>query len=559
MQDHGLDKQRSRLGLSRRSTGIQKASAALSKSAALSVRPHAQASPSLMMQQVSVPSQSVATDPVDPGPTAATAVAASEPGMAPAVATWVPLSAGLGSSATPHIDRVIALGSRRAPHLAGTRVKIYCSQVGRGIKSRHSLSSTVGGDSGYSRRVKQKVEALDLMIWRCECARKVITKGAPIPASSLSGQDMAQPQSLGPTAPVAGIIANQVAAGLGATQGLPANNVSAPQTLPTSTSGGNQAPAATQLPAYNRQNQQPAGNDSEVDPHMQLQGQRTSDQGELIYQLPSSAPLLTEADSALLTHISPVSSEPQHYARPAQLSAGQDMPSGAGLSHSSLQVPPHSPSSSPANPSPAASCQSSPSSASLAGLIPPTTAVTVSSLTQPPYNMISAARAASLREDIVPAVMPQVAAQTSMPAAFSARPDADGTSLDVCNGNVPVRGPLGMIMGSLRPELLSQLPVLKGVLRAQSSIRLPPTPDSESLERHAALRREHSSFSRSSAMDKLLDGPDIGQLQRKEAVSTAGLLDLAMSTALPAGDLEPDMFAAFFEDSGAFDRPDPAV
>ena len=54
--------------------------------------------------------------------------------------------------------------------------------------------------------------------------------------------------------------------------------------------------------------------------------------------------------------------------------------------------------------------------------------------------------------------------------------------------------------------------------------------------------------------------PDDGALQRKGPVSTSGLLDLAMSNTLSTGDLEPDMFAAFFEDSNAVgDKSDPDI
>ena len=385
------------------------------------------------------------------------------------------------------------------------------------------------------------------MIWRCECARKVITKGAPIPASSLSGQNAAKPQSTGPIGPVPGVIANQVAARLGSTHNVPTPSDSAAEALPSSSLNGNQAPAASQLPTF--QNQQVAScSGPEGHLHMQPQRQRNSDEGELIHQLPSSAPLLDQEDSALLTQISSVSTAQQHQARPNHVPSGdpaQHMPSAAaGLNQGNLQMPQHS-----SSPSPPVSRQSSPSSASLAGLIPPTTAVTVPSPSLPPYNMISAARAASLQDDAIPPVLLQDPTETTMPAA------ADTAALSICNGQAPVCRPFGTVMESLQPELLSQLPVLKGVLRAQSSVGLPSTPDTHSLERHAALRREQSSFSGSSAMEKVQQGLLGGDLQRKEAVTASGSLDLAISTALPAGELEPDMFAAFFEDSGAFDRP----
>lgn len=532
MQDRGLEKQRSRLGLSRRSTGIQKVSAGPTTSVSLTVRPHAAASPSITLLQATAPNQSPAAAAVAPGPTAVATPGLSSVSMPLAVATRVPSPAGLSSPAVPHIDKVIALGSRKAPHLAGTRVKIYCSQGGRGLDSRHALSSTVGGDSSSSRRVKQKVEALDLMIWRCECARKVITKGAPIPASSLSGQDVHQPLFLVPS--------------------ISTNQAAAADTLRSSSFGGNQPPAAAQLAVVTSQNQQaassrPEGNDDDCLPY---QRGRSSDEGELIHQLPGSAPMLTQEDSALLPQIRLLPPEPQHPAR-------HDRSAHTDASQHNILLHPHSLTNSQPDLSPPVSRQSSPSSASLAGLIPVTTAVTAPSLVQPPYNMISAARAASLNDDTVPAVVLHDAVPSSALPACPARPDAD-TAAPSYHGDVPVCRPLGLVMDSLRPELLSQLPVLKGVLRAQSSIRLPSTPDSESLERHAALNREHSSFSRSTAMDKVQDGLGDGDVQRKEVFNTSGVLDLAMPTALPPGDMEPDMFAAFF-DSGAFDRPDSAV
>jgi len=74
------------------------------------------------------------------------------------------------------------------------------------------------------------------------------------------------------------------------------------------------------------------------------------------------------------------------------------------------------------------------------------------------------------------------------------------------------------------------------------------------------LNRERSSFSKTMSMDGVQQDSTAASLQRKGMLSTSGLLDLAMSEALPAADLEPDMFAAFFADSGTFsDKPDPAV
>ncbi len=113
----------------------------------------------------------------------------------------------------------------------------------------------------------------------------------------------------------------------------------------------------------------------------------------------------------------------------------------------------------------------------------------------------------------------------------------------------------------LQEQVLPKLPMLSGVLRVQDSVGIPDTPDSEQLEHHAALNREHCSFSKNVSANGLQhDHAALAPLQRKEVLSTSGLLDLAMSDALPAEDLEPDMFAAFFADSGAYsDQPDSAV
>jgi len=113
-------------------------------------------------------------------------------------------------------------------------------------------------------------------------------------------------------------------------------------------------------------------------------------------------------------------------------------------------------------------------------------------------------------------------------------------------------------VGQQRP--LAELPALNKALRMQDSVGIPDTPDTESLEHHAALNRERSSFSKTMSMDGVQQDSTAASLQRKGMLSTSGLLDLAMSEALPAADLEPDMFAAFFADSGTFsDKPDPAV
>ena len=533
------------------------------------ILPHASASPAISAtQDPSSPSATAAAMPVAiPSTSAATAGVA--PGVATsshmAVAARIPPPARLGSSAAPHIDRIIANGSRRAPHLSGTRVKIYCSQGGRGIKSRRPLCAP-GLDNSSSRRVRQKVEALDLMIWRCECARKVITKGAPIPVSTLSGPDrpkpLAQPQSF----PVAGLIANQVAARLGVSQ-----SVSSVSQLPPMTSlGGNQATAAGQLLAYTSQTGQgpdhlPASSQHEA--QSQHGRQCSPDPVELIHQLPSSSPMLAQDDIMLLTHADPQTSNSQQQNRadrwspsPSQgISVLPPVTAACGVTHqSSPRVTSRSPGSSslPPNPSPnpVTSRHSSPASASLAGLIPSTTAVTVPSPhSQPPYSVISAARAATVSDHTVPVVTCQDAPHTSLPPApllhSTGEQDASACVLAAQVGTSEEQ----------QQELLPKLPMLSRALRMQDSVGTPDTPDSEQQEHHAALNRERSSFSKTASGSGQQHVPAVALLQRKEIMSTSGLLDLAMSDALPAGDSEPDMFAAFFADTGAFDKSDLAV
>ena len=565
-----MEKQRSRLGVTRRGSGIQKVTAAAPKTAQLSALPHTSTSPAIFPTHDAYPASTTAVAPAAAAAiastSAATAVAGSESaiiGMPLAVACRVPPPARLGSSSTPHIDRVIALGSRRAPHLGGTRVKIYCSQGGRGIKSRRSACE-LGSDSTTSRRVRQKVEALDLMIWRCECARKVITKGAPIPVSTLSGLDANKPPTLLQSAPVAGLIATQVAARLGATHSLP-TNYSAGQLPPSSTFGGSQGTAALQLPAPMGSSQDlPSSSQQEAGQQLQLQhGRQVSpDPPELIHQLPSSAPMLAQDDNILFRHSAPEASDAQQHVRAGGSSptpSQRHSPSPAvstGYSPSrQAGALSRSPSTSlPANPSPnpLGSRHSSPGSASLAGLIPSTTAVTVPSPhSHAPYSVISAARAAIVSDHTVPVVTIQDA-HISLPATLPITDNARGSSVQMLTLEHPVSI---SEVGQQRP--LANLPALNKALRMQDSVGIPDTPDTESLEHHAALNRERSSFSKTMSMDGVQQETAAASLQRKGMLSTSGLLDLAMSDALPTADLEPDMFAAFFADSGAFS--DPAV
>ena len=551
LQDRGLEKQRSRLGVSRRSTGIHKVTASALKSALPSALPHASTSPASFPSQDPPPASTAAAAAVSAA--AATAVAAAEAvstSMPLAAAFRVPPAARLGSSSAPHIDRVIALGSRRAPHLAGTRVKIYCSQGGRGIKSRRPVC-VAGSDSTTSRRVRQKVEALDLMIWRCECARKVITKGAPIPASTLSGPDCDKPHPQHQSAPLPGLIANQVAARLGAAPSLLAN--SAGQLLPNSRFSRTVASDAPQLPATVSSSQQEAG----THPQLQSERQVSPDPPELIHQLPSSAPMLAQDESLLFRHAdSQPPSEHQQGGRGDRWSPGPSQLKGPAAGHQT-RVLSCSPSSSlPSNPSqnPVGSRHSSPGSASLAGLIPSTTAVTVPSPhSSAPYSVISAARAASVGDHTVPVVTIQEAAPSSLPAMAAGAQDAK-------MGGGSFQDPESAASGLGRHDLLPRLLALNNTLRGQDSVGIPDTPDTECLEHHAALNRQHSSFSKAVSMNGQQDGISAAALQRKGLLSTSGLLDLTMSDALPSEDLEPDMFAAFFADSGALsDKPDPAV
>lgn len=566
-----MEKQRSRLGVTRRGSAIQKVTAAAPKTALLSALPHTSTSPAILPSHDAYPASAAAVAPAAAiaSTSAATAVAGADSaitGKPLAVASRVPPPARLGSSSTPHIDRVIALGSRRAPHLAGTRVKIYCSQGGRGIKSRRSACE-LGSDSTTSRRVRQKVEALDLMIWRCECARKVITTGAPIPVSTLSGPDVNKPPTLLQSVPVAGLIANQVAARLGATQSLP-TNFCAGQLPPSSTFSGSYAAAAPQLPVRRDQDMAehlPTSSQQEAGHQLQLGRQVSPDAPELIHQLPSSAPMLAQDDHILFRHSAPEASDAQQHVRAGGLSptpSQRKSPSPAvstgyspGRQAGALS---RSPSISlPANPSPnpMGSRHSSPGSASLAGLIPSTTAVTVPSPhSHAPYSVISAARAAIVSDHTVPVVTIQDA-HISLPATLPSTDNAKSSSAQLLALEPPVS--LSDV-GQQRP--LAKLPALNKALRMQDSVGIPDTPDSESLEHHAALNRERSSFSKTTSMDGVQQDSAAASLQRKGMLSTSGLLDLAMSDALPAADVEPDMFAAFFADSGAFsDKPDSAV
>ncbi len=406
------------------------------------------------------------------------------------------------------------------------------------------------------------------MIWRCECARKVITKGAPIPVSTLSGPDANKPPALPQSAPVAGLIANQVAARLGATHSLPAN-FSAGQLLPSNTFGGSHATAALQLPVPSDQGvaeHLPSSSQQEAGHQLQHGRQVSPDPPELIHQLPSSALMLAQDGNVLFRHSAAEASDAQQHVRaggssptPSQrhspspaVSTGYSPSRQAGaLSRSPSTSLPTNPS-----PNPMGSRHSSPGSASLAGLIPSTTAVTVPSPhSHAPYSVISAARAAIVSNHTVPVVTIQDA-HISLPATLPITDNARGS----CAQMLALEHSVSIPEAEGQQSHLAALPALNKALRMQGSVGIPDTPDTESLEHHAALNRERSSFSKTMSMDGMQQETAAASLQRKGMLTTSGLLDLAMSDALPTADLEPDMFAAFFADSGAFsDKPDSAV
>ena len=154
------------------------------------------------------------------------------------------------------------------------------------------------------------------------------------------------------------------------------------------------------------------------------------------------------------------------------------------------------------------------------------------------------ARAASIGDHTVPVV-------TSQDDAFTDRLKGK-TTLD--DSAMPQKG--GQSTANLHHSL-QRLPDLQKALKAQDSVGVPDTPDTETLERHAALHREHSSFSKGTAADLMQHDQSTATLQRKGVLTTSGLLDLAMSDVPPTEELEPDMIAAFLADGDVFsDKPD---
>ena len=517
-----MERQKSRLSIK---SGIQKeAEASPSLAAALPTLPLSTTSRQNALLLHSDPSSPVATA----APTAATAVptallaapallsTVSTSSRQPPVAQRVPALGHVGSNLIPQLERIIGPASRRAPHLAGTRVKIFCSQAGRGLKSSRSLSQASRQDASV-RRVKRRLEAVNQMIWRCECADTAITKGQPIPASALNAAGAAKhlPLALPLALPPAGTTVSRVAAHLGIAptpQLLPAHHSSSSSILADSEQLPATSPDAAQLPA-----------DQQL---LHGAGSLQPAESDLIHQLPGSAALLLDDSTAMLSSSQilamPASSVLPSSERQRQHAGQTDTEPDSLLKTDAAQnTAPHSRhiSPRPSSCSPSGSLlglstsrQASPSSASLAELVPSTTAVTV-----PPYNVISAARASSAEAATAPVVLSDDAAMSVSEAQNS-----------WCGQEVALAVRLG--------------------LKGQQSVGVPDTPDQE----HLVLNRERSSLSKDQA-EALAQSScmhsDLG-LDRKSNLSASGMIDLAMSDA-PPGEIEPEMFA-FLLDNDAF-------
>lgn len=527
LQGSGVERQKSRLGINRAKSGIRKEGASTPRVAPLV--------PSLPLS-TGIPSATllhsdVASPAVTAVPSIATAVAAA-PASAPVLlnsastsirlptaAQQLPSLAPVGLNMIPRLDRIVGPVSRRAPHLAGTRVKIFCSHASRGIKSSPSLTHASGQDAN-ARRVKRRLEAVNQMIWRCECADTAITKGAPIPPTA---QDAAKHLPL--AFPVPASTVSRVAAHLGiapSPQLQPVSHGSSPRHLSPSQQLPATSAAASQLPADRQLLHEVTTSQS-----LQLAASQP-DESDLIHQLPGSAPMLLDDSTAVLmsltsaaapTSSAPPSSFPQGWPT-GSTNTDADALRTAETQHAvphSRHVSPRPPSSSPSGSllGLSTSRQASPSSASLAELVPSTTAVTV-----PPYSVISAAKASSVQALYAPVVMAD---------------DAVMLTSDAQEGRAVGRG--------------AGLAVRLG-LRGQASFGVPDTPDQENL----VLNRERSSLSKDQAdalrHNDYMHDDDMG-MDTKRPLSASGMIDLAMSDA-PPGEIEPEMFA-FLLDNDAFE------
>ena len=527
VQGRGVERQKSRLGINRAKSGIRKEGASTPRVAPLI--------PSLPLstgiQTATLLHSDVASPAVTAVPSIATAVAAA-PASAPVLlnsastsirlptaAQRLPSLAPVGLNIIPRLDRIIGPVSRRAPHLAGTRVKIFCSHASRGIKSSPSLAHASGQDAN-ARRVKRRLEAVNQMIWRCECADTAITKGAPVPPTA---QDAAKHLPL--AFPVPASTVSRVAAHLGiapSPQLRPVSHGSSPRHLSPSQQLPATSAAASQLPADKQLLHEPITSQT-----LQLQVSQP-DEIDLIHQLPGSAPMLLDDSTAVLMSLTSAAAPPSS-ALPSSLPQAQPtdptytdadaLTRPAETQHAVLlsrHVSPRPPSSSPSRSllGLSTSRQASPSSASLAELVPSTTAVTV-----PPYSVISAAKASSVQAHTAPVVMAD---------------DAVMLASEAQEGRAAGRG------AGLAVRLR---------LRGQESFGVPDTPDQENL----VLNRERSSLSKDQA-DALRHGDyvhdDMG-MDTKRPLSASGMIDLAMSDA-PPGEIEPEMFA-FLLDNDAFE------
>lgn len=543
LQGRETKRQKSRLGIARISSVVDKDP---------SYTPKLAAPPALVPKLI--PNTALRhADPARPVPTAAshpTAVALSCP-KAPtllhttsttdrpaAVAQQVPAASVMESKSAPRLERIIGSASRRAPRLAGTRVKIFCSQSGRGNKSSRSMAHAAGQDAD-ARRVKRRLEAVNQMIWRCECADTAITKGAPVPPNAADAA-MHLPEAL----TVSGMIDSRAPFhfGVAASARLFHSRSSTPGSMPAA----QQLPAVSDpiIPSALNQQLPLAAAVQSVEP-----AASQLEEAVLIHQLPGSAPMLLIDSATMLMSVHPNADSTSGL----RSQTDNQTPSGSGawrqadpdqrtVTHSRhpspspsfnpplqlhSQMPPGpSPirtlSPMPASRSPSGSLlglgssrQASPSSASLAELVPSTTAVTV-----PPYSVISAAKACAAQSHPAPVVM------------------AD-------SGFIPSSGG----QGSWLPKDMN-LAVRVG-LRGEASFGRPHTPDQESL----ILNRERSSLSK--------DQADAGteyvhsdlSLDRRSHLSQSGTLDAI----LPEADqIDPAMIESYF-DNAALETEKPDV
>lgn len=545
LQGREVKRQKSRLGINRISCGIRKESSSTPKTTV--PLPTLPLTSAIMLNTAGLHSDSFS--PVATAGAPATAVGSaptfmpmllnatstdSKNAAAAAVAQRLPSLLHVGSNSIPQLDRIIGPGCRRAPHLAGTRVKIFCSQTNRLVKSSRSLTSSSKQDVDV-RRVRRRLEAVNQMIWRCECADTAITKGAPVPPSALNAADAEKHLLPANPATTAARVASHL--GIASSAQLQQHSRSCSPGL---------MPASEQLPAYSvpgaqlLHNQQPP--EAAVASQLEQPAAPQPDDAVLIHQLPSTAPMLLDDNSAMLMLVDPSAADTGSVPCTSERRHGQGTHTGTDCDtllnidavqhaiphsrHPSPNLGPiplsRSPSGSllgltasrPASPSrnlsPSGSLlglgtsrQASPSSASLAELVPSTTAVTV-----PPYNVISAAKAG------IALTAPVVAVDAPMPTS---------EAQDCWSGK---NATLAVRVG----------------LRGETSFGVPETPDHEKF----VLNRERSSLSKDQAEALASAGymhSDVS-MDRKSDLLASGMMGLATSDALP-GEIEPAMIELF--------------